>query len=78
MTSPRVRVHTGTAAEQSARDMSAHAYTVGHNIVFGADKFVFRGHMRDCGSIAHELTHVVQKHREGIFVDAYYPTYTLG
>jgi Domain of unknown function (DUF4157) len=30
----RVRVHTGRAAEQSARDVRAHAYTVGHDIVF--------------------------------------------
>jgi Domain of unknown function (DUF4157) len=30
----RVRVHTGASAEQSARDVNAHAYTVGHNIVF--------------------------------------------
>jgi Domain of unknown function (DUF4157) len=32
----RVRVHSGAAAEQSARDVNANAYTVGHNIVFGA------------------------------------------
>ena len=31
----RVRVHSGRAAEQSARDVNANAYTVGHNIVFG-------------------------------------------
>ena len=31
----RVRVHSGAAAEQSARDVNANAYTVGHNIVFG-------------------------------------------
>ncbi len=29
----RVRVHSGAAAEQSARDVNATAYTVGHNIV---------------------------------------------
>ena len=29
----------GGAAEQSARDVNAHAYTVGHNIVFGAGRF---------------------------------------
>ena len=32
----RVRVHSGTVAEQSARDVNAKAYTVGHDIVFGA------------------------------------------
>lgn len=31
----RVRVHSGAAAEQSARDVNGHAYTAGHNIVFG-------------------------------------------
>ena len=34
-----VRVHTDTAAQQSAMDVNAHAYTVGHNIVFGAGQF---------------------------------------
>ncbi|MEK7810855.1 MAG: DUF4157 domain-containing protein [Pseudomonadota bacterium] len=58
-----VRVHTGSAAEQSARDVNALAYTVGHNIVFGGGRF-------DTGSnegrrlFAHELTHVVQQSNE--------------
>src|SRR5262249_53386311 len=30
----RVRVHSGASAEQSARDVNAHAFTVGHNMVF--------------------------------------------
>src|SRR5262249_19154890 len=30
-----VRVHSGALAEQSAQDVSADAYTVGHDIVFG-------------------------------------------
>lgn len=55
-----VRVHTGSAAQQSARDVNAHAYTVGHNMVFGAGRFV---QSTDAGRrlIAHELTHVVQQ-----------------
>ena len=45
----QVRVHTGTAAEQSARDVNAQAYTVGRNIVFGAGRFVPGSHEgRDC------------------------------
>ena len=32
----RVRVRTGAAAEQSARDVNANAYTVGDSLVFGA------------------------------------------
>ena len=35
----RVRVHSGAAAEQSARDVNAKAYTVGRNVVFGAGWF---------------------------------------
>jgi Domain of unknown function (DUF4157) len=31
-----VRVHSGAAAEQSAQSVNAHAYTVGHDTVFGA------------------------------------------
>jgi len=35
----RVRVHSGAAAQQSARDMNANAYTVQNNIVFTAGRF---------------------------------------
>ncbi len=56
----RVRVHTGGAAEQSARDVNAHAYTVGNNVVFGAGQFV-SGTQEGRRLLAHELTHVVQQ-----------------
>src|SRR6266542_6108014 len=60
-----VRVHTGVAAEQSAREVNAHAYTVGHNIVFGTNRFA--PETRDGRRlIAHELTHVVQQEQSGI------------
>jgi hypothetical protein len=55
-----VRVHTGDTADSSARSVSAHAYTVGSNIVFQRGAY-------DPGSssgqtlLAHELTHVVQQ-----------------
>ena len=55
-----VRVHTGDQADRSARSVSAHAYTVGSNIVFQRGAY-------DPGSsggqtlLAHELTHVVQQ-----------------
>ena len=55
-----VRVHTGAAAEKSARDMSAEAYTVGQNVVFGDGRFV-PGSQEGKRLIAHELTHVVQQ-----------------
>ncbi len=56
----QVRVHSDAAAEQSARDANAHAYTAGHNIVFGAGRFAPRTH-EGRRLIAHELTHVVQQ-----------------
>lgn len=55
-----VRVHSGAAAEQSARDVNAHAYTVRHIIVFGAGQFA-PGTRQGRQLIAHELTHVVQQ-----------------
>jgi hypothetical protein len=56
----RVRVHSGLAAEQSALEVNAIAYTVGHNIVFGAGQFS-PGTEKGRRLIAHELTHVVQQ-----------------
>jgi hypothetical protein len=56
----QVRVHAGTTAEQSARDVNAHAYTVGYNIVFGEAQFAPETH-RGRRLIAHELAHVVQQ-----------------
>lgn len=56
----RVRVHTGTLAEQSSRDINANAYTAGNNIVFDADRFAPETHDGK-RLIAHELTHVMQQ-----------------
>ena len=56
----RVRVHSGAIAEQSARDVSARAYTVGHNIVFGAGRLAPSTN-EGRRLLAHELTHVVQQ-----------------
>jgi len=56
----QVRVHTGSAAEQSARDINADAYTVGYNVVFGTGQFV-PGMYDGRRLIAHELTHVLQQ-----------------
>ena len=56
----RVRVHTGTAAEQSARDVRAHAYTVGRNIVFGVGEYA-PGTREGTRLLAHELTHSIQQ-----------------
>ena len=56
----RVRVHTGAVAEQSAQDVDANAYTVGHDIVFAAGRFAPATH-EGKRLIAHELVHVMQQ-----------------
>jgi len=55
-----VRVYADGAADQSARDVNANAYTVGHNIVFAAGRFAPSTHAGR-RLLAHELTHVVQQ-----------------
>jgi hypothetical protein len=56
----RVRVHTDGRAAQSARAVNALAYTVGHNIVFGAGQY---SPQTSTGQrlLAHELTHTIQQ-----------------
>ena len=56
----QVRVHSGSAAEQSARELNAKAYTVGSDIVFGVGQFA-PGEHEGRRLLAHELTHVVQQ-----------------
>lgn len=56
-----VRVHTGAAANESARSMAARAYTVGSNIVL-RDSYD-PSSSQDRHTLAHELTHVVQQRR---------------
>ena len=56
----QVRIHTGDRAAAQARALSARAFTVGRDIVFGA------GHLAEETAqgkrlLAHELTHVVQQ-----------------
>jgi hypothetical protein len=60
----RVRVHTDAAAASSARQLSALAYTAGHNVVFGAGQY---SPHTDSGKavLAHELAHVVQQTSHG-------------
>jgi uncharacterized protein DUF4157 len=55
-----VRVHTDNAAHDSAKSVSAHAYTVGSNVVFQRDMY---DPSSSAGKtmLAHELTHVVQQ-----------------
>src|SRR5205823_14023107 len=55
-----VRVHTGGKADESARSISAQAYTVGTDVVFRSGAY-----QPDTSSgrhvLAHELAHVVQQ-----------------
>ena len=55
----RVRVHSDAPAEQSAHEVAADAYTLGHNIVFGAGQYA-PATPTGRRLLAHELTHVVQ------------------
>jgi len=56
----QVRVHVEAAAERSARDVQARAYTVGRDVVFGAGQFT-PATTDGRRLLAHELTHVVQQ-----------------
>jgi hypothetical protein len=60
----QVRVHTDAQAAESARAVNALAYTVGHDVVFGAGQY---GPGTSAGQLllAHELTHVLQQRQEG-------------
>jgi len=55
-----VRVHTDDQATRSARELGAHAYTVGEDIVFAEGRYdPASADGRE--TLAHELTHVVQQ-----------------
>ncbi len=56
----RVRVHTDAKAAESARAVSALAYTVGRDVVFGAGQYAPTT-ARGAGLLAHELAHVMQQ-----------------
>jgi hypothetical protein len=59
----KVRIHTDTAAAQSARSINALAYTTSNNIVFNSGQYDPR---TNAGKklLGHELTHVIQQ-RQG-------------
>ncbi len=56
----RVRVHADSRAAKSAEAVNAQAYTVGSNIVFGANQGG-AGKVSHQRLLAHELAHVVQQ-----------------
>src|SRR5262249_49018028 len=53
-----VRVHTDDRAAASARAVNAHAFTVGHDVVFGKGEYA-PNTGRGAQLLAHELAHVV-------------------
>jgi hypothetical protein len=59
----RVRIHTDTAAADSARLMGARAYTLGSDIVFGTGEYA-PGSDRGRGLLAHEIAHTLQPSRD--------------
>jgi hypothetical protein len=56
----RVRIHTDAMAANLARSLHARAFTLGHDLVFGAGEYA---PTTDGGQrlLAHELTHVIQQ-----------------
>ena len=56
----QVKIHTGADAEQSAKDISARAYTLGNSVVMAKGEYHPDS---DSGKrlLAHELTHVIQQ-----------------
>jgi hypothetical protein len=60
----QVRVHADKQAEESAQELNANAYTVGHDIWFGAGSY---SPETESGRhlLAHELAHVIQQSRGG-------------
>lgn len=59
-----VRIHTGAEADVSARAVGAQAYTVGHDVVFAADRFA--PHTAEGERLlTHELGHVAEQRTGG-------------
>lgn len=56
----QVRIHTDARASESAEDLSALAYTLGNNIVFGKGQFA-PNTREGRRLLAHELAHTVQQ-----------------
>ncbi len=64
-----VRVHTDSQAADSAGAVNALAYTVGHDVVFGAGQYAPQSPAGK-SLLAHELTHVVQQESGQVGADA--------
>lgn len=56
----RVRIHTEARAALAAKDIHAHAFTVGNDIIFDTAKYAPQT-LSGQRLLAHELTHVIQQ-----------------
>ncbi len=61
-----VRIHTGSRAEDEAREFGARAFTFGKDIFFGAGEYA-PGTRPGEQLLAHELAHVIQQSRTGAY-----------
>ncbi|MFG3055402.1 DUF4157 domain-containing protein [Kitasatospora sp. NPDC048239] len=59
-----IRVHADADAAESAREVGAHAYTVGEHIAFGANRYD-PATVEGRRLLAHEIAHAVQQGRGG-------------
>ncbi len=57
-----VRIHNDVHAAKLAQAINAQAFTMGRDVVFGANSYSFESR-QGRGLMAHELTHVVQQRR---------------
>jgi Domain of unknown function (DUF4157) len=64
----RVRVHSDAQANESAKKLSAAAYTVGRDIVFGPDQYAPRT-LKGFDLLAHELSHTIQQGQQELRED---------
>ena len=65
-----VRIHTDSKANMLARSVKARAFTLGENVVFGANEY--KADRGEGGRLmAHELTHVIQQGRGGESIQRY-------
>jgi hypothetical protein len=60
----QVRIHTSAIAAEAARNINAHAFTVGKNVVFGGGYYAPES-LEGRKLLAHELTHVMQQNLMG-------------
>ena len=56
----QVKIHTDSQSAKSARAINAQAYTVGRDVVFGAEQYA-PATLQGQKLLAHELTHVIQQ-----------------